>query len=271
MIHLFKELDILKELLRRNQVILFLDYDGTLTPIVEKPEMAVLPSKAKKVLKELAKNKNFHVFIISGRSMIILKELVDIDNIVCIGNHGLEIEGENIDFEGFSFSRFREILDFLKWEITKELAFFQGAFVEDKGLGLSVHYRMLNLKDESIFKHLLEDITDKFCSMKEIRITSGKKVFELRPPIDWDKGKALLWILKNQHLQGSKRNVIPVYIGDDATDEDAFLAIEGMGITIHVGNEEYSCAQYYLNNTDEVVRFLEYLHKAKHDEKISKP
>ncbi len=268
--YLLNDLDIFEVILSTHQIALFLDYDGTLTPIVEMPEFAVLSSNTRKVLEDLAQNKDLHIFIVSGRSLLVVKELVGIDKIVCVGNHGLEIEGAKINFEGFSFSRFREILEYLKWEISKELVFFKGAFMEDKGLGLSVHYRLLDLKNELIFKHLLKETTSKFCSMDEIRITAGKKVFEIRPPIDWDKGKALAWILKNKHFGGNQREVIPIYIGDDTTDEDAFLAVKDIGITVHVGNEKSSCAQYFLNNTEEVVGFLKYLNGVKHDEKNGK-
>jgi trehalose-phosphatase len=254
--HLFKDLGILKKRLKGREIFLFLDYDGTLTPIVEKPELAVLSLRMKHILKGLAQNKRLHLFIVSGRSMADVKQLVGVDNIVYIGNHGLEIEGANISFDGFSFVRFREILEFLKWEITKELAFFKGALVEDKGLGLSVHYRKLNTKDESIFKTFLEVITKEFFAKNEIQVMSGKKVLEIRPPLDWNKGKAVAWILENHHSVQQKQKSLPVYIGDDTTDEDAFLVLRKRGITICVDRPQHSHARYYLNNTDEVIEFF---------------
>lgn len=266
MVYFFKEPDILRKRLKDNQSILFLDYDGTLTSIVERPEMAVLSLKTRQVLEKLAQNEHVHIFIVSGRSMADVKRLVAIDNIVYMGNHGLEIEGANIDFKDFCFARFREILEYLKWEITKELVFFKGAFVEDKGLGLSVHYRLLNLKDEAIFKTFLGVITQDFFSKGEIRITPGKKVFEIRAPIDWDKGKAVSWILEKEQFANKTHKILPIYIGDDTTDEDAFLAIKNIGITVCVGNSESLHAQYYLNNTDEVIQFLELL-EGTHNEK----
>ncbi len=258
MVHLLKRLDILKERLKGHQIVLFLDYDGTLTPIADRPDQAVLSLRMRHVLNGLAQNKCFHIFIVSGRSMTDIKQLVGINNIVHIGNHGFEIEGTDLDFEGFCFSRFREILEYLKWEINKELVFFKGAFVEDKGLGLSVHYRLLNLKDESIFKTFLEVITREFIARGEICITQGKKVFEIRAPLDWNKGKAVTWILEKYRISNGKQKIVPVYIGDDTTDEDAFLALKDMGITVHVGHPKHSHAQYYLNDTDEVIEFLEH-------------
>lgn len=261
MIHFLKELDILKERLKSSQVVLFLDYDGTLTPIVERPEMAVLTIKKKELLHELAQSKHVHIFIVSGRSMADIKQLVAVDNIVYIGNHGLEIEGVNINFGNFCFARFRESLEALKLEIAKELVFFEGTFVEDKGFGLSVHYRQLDSFDEEKFKVRLDNTIKDLLLKGEIRITRGKKVLDIRSPIDWDKGKAVSWILEKEQLRYSKQEVVPIYIGDDTTDEDAFLAIKNKGISVCVGNLASAHAQYYLNNTDEVIQFLEYLSK----------
>ncbi len=261
--HLFKKLDTLKKQLHKSQAALFLDYDGTLTPIVERPELAILSSKTKNQLKKLAKNERFKVFIISGRALADVKRLVGVSNIEYVGNHGFEIQGADLDFGDFSFLRFREILEYLKWEITKELVFFKGAFVEDKGLGLSVHYRLLNLKDESIFNTFLKVITREFSSRGEIRITQGKKVFEIQAPLDWDKGKAVALILKNKELIHGKHKVLPIYIGDDVTDEDAFSVLKNTGITVFVGELRPSQAQYYLNNANEVVEFLKYINEVK--------
>lgn len=251
----------IKETFQGKDILLFLDYDGTLTPIVERPELAILPPETKEVLEKLIKNECFHVYVVSGRALADVKKLVDIDNIVYLGNHGfeIEIEGAGIDFGSFPFSRFREILEYLKWEINKELIFFKDAFVEDKGLGLSVHYRMLNARDESIFKIFLQRITQEFLLRKEIHIGTGKKVFEIRPPIDWDKGKAVLWLLKAHEEDMKKHKTVAVYIGDDLTDEDAFEALEKIGITIHVGKPQLTAAEYFLESPQEVTRFLEYL------------
>lgn len=249
----------IKETFQGKDILLFLDYDGTLTPIVERPELAILPDKIKEVLEKLISDERFKIFIVSGRALADVKKLVDIDNIVYIGNHGFEIEGADVDFGSFPFARFRETLEYLKWEITKELIFFKDAFVEDKGPGLSVHYRMLNSKDESIFKIFLETITKEFISRNEIRIVEGKKVFEIRPPIGWDKGKAVLWLLKIYEDAMSNQKAVAVYIGDDQTDEDAFKVLNKIAITIHVGNSQSTAAEYFLGSPQEVTKFLEYL------------
>jgi len=257
--NLFNHWSGIKETFNDKDVFLFLDYDGTLTPIAERPELAILSKETKEVLEKLIKNECFHVFVVSGRAMADVKKLVNIDNIVYIGNHGFEIEGAGIDFGNFPFERFREILEYLKWEINKELIFFKGAFVEDKGLGLSVHYRMLNLKEESIFKIFLERITQEYLLKNEIYIVPGKKVFEIRPPIAWDKGRAVLWLLKAHEEAMNNQKAVVIYIGDDQTDEDAFKALSKIAVTIHVGNPQSTAAGYFLESPQEVRKFLGYL------------
>ena len=249
----------IKKTFEDKDILLFLDYDGTLTPIIERPELAILSGETKEVLEKLIENERFKIFIVSGRTLADVKKLVGIDPIVYIGNHGFEIEGGSIDFGDFSFERFREILEYLKWDINRELIFFKGAFVEDKGLGLSVHYRLLNSKNESIFEIFFDKITREFSSRNEIRIVTGKKVFEIRPPIAWDKGGAILWLLKAHEEAMNNQKAVAIYIGDDQTDEDAFKALSKIATTIHVGNPQSTAAGYFLESPQEVTKFLGYL------------
>lgn len=249
----------IKESLMGKDILLFLDYDGTLTPIVERPEFAVLSNQTKGLIEKLAKNERFKVFIVSGRALSDVKKIAGIDNIVYVGNHGLEIEGAGIDFGNFPFEKFREILEYLKWEINKDLIFFKGAFIEDKGLGLSIHYRMLDAKNESIFEIFFERITHDFLLRNEIRILPGKKVFEIRPPIEWDKGKAVLWLLKPYEDTMKDQRAVAIYIGDDQTDEDAFHALHKIAVTVHVGDSQSTSAEYSVASPREVEKFLECL------------
>lgn len=247
----------IKDDFKDKDVLLFLDYDGTLTPIAERPELAVLSPEMKKILNQLVKAVHFKLFIVSGRALSNIKTLVDIEDIVYIGNHGIEIEGAGIDFGNFPFLRFKEILEYLKLKINKELIFFKGAFIEDKGLGLSVHYRMLDLNNELIFKVFLESITQEYLSRNEIRILTGKKVFEIRPPLEWDKGKAVLWLLKAHEEALKNQTAVAIYIGDDQTDEDAFRALNKKAITIHVGSPHATEAEYFVETPQEVEKFLQ--------------
>jgi trehalose 6-phosphate phosphatase len=90
---------------------------------------------------------------------------------------------------------------------------------------------------------------------RELRRINGKKVYELLPDIDWNKGKAVLWLLETLELE--RGSALPIFIGDDRTDEDAFSALEKRGVGILVSEQrQATAASYWLNNPEEVERFL---------------
>jgi trehalose-phosphatase len=141
--YVFDVCDTLRQSIMGKTVFLFLDYDGTLTPIVDCPEKAALSLSTKKFLEELTENPLCRVSIVTGRAVADISRLVGLKNVAYIGNHGFEIEAPGIFFEGFSFPRSREVMDYLKWKINTELMFFKGAFIEDKGICLCIHYLSL--------------------------------------------------------------------------------------------------------------------------------
>lgn len=255
--YLWEDPDVLKVIAANQKVSLFLDYDGTLTPITETPEKAQLSLTTKHELQMLSQITKYQVTIISGRALENVRHLVGIDGINYVGNHGYEIMLPGVEVGSLATHEYYELLERLKNEISQKLAEFPGAFIEDKGVTISVHYRQVSFDQAVVVEHALYRIAQGYFDRNEVQINLGKKVFEIRPPLDWNKGKAVLWILERQ-------KGFPVYIGDDTTDEDAFLAIKGMGITVYVGKKDQasSCAQYYLNNTGEVIKFLEYLREA---------
>ena len=104
-------------------------------------------------------------------------------------------------------------------------------------------------------------ITDSLYVTGRIRVTRGKKVYEIRPPVDWDKGKAIAWLIAKFRESRGKGGALPIYLGDDLTDEDGFRAIEkGNGISILVGDEDsQSVARYFLRSPEEVTEFLKML------------
>ncbi len=253
--------------LQEGQIIaLFLDYDGTLTPIAPTPDQAVLSPDTKKVLQKIIKCPKVHTAIVSGRSLEDVRRLIGIKDLIYIGNHGFEIKGSGMEFEGLISPAYRQVLAGIKSEIIRSLESFQGVIIENKGITLSVHYRLTQEDERAEILRHLEKITKQFISNQDIHVTTGKMVFEIRPPIDWDKGKAVMWVFKRQQLAYEHQNVLPIYIGDDVTDEDAFFVLKDMGVTVCVGQKEASQAQYYVNDPDEVIKFLEFLLKVRqHD------
>lgn len=258
--HLLDNWDEVQKKIEGKVVILCLDYDGTLTPIVAMPDDALLPIENKSILESLAKNPLCLLAIVSGRALADVKEKVNIKNIMYIGNHGLEIDGPQLHFKSLASLQEKVSLDRLKNELDKGLSSIEGVWIEDKGLTLSVHYRKVHEADEPLVKKIFQKICSPYVIEKRIRITEGKKVLEIRPPIEWDKGNALLWLLTKERLahepEHRSADVVPIFIGDDVTDEDALAAIAGKGVGVVVGEGSHSKAEYFLNNTHEVTAFL---------------
>ncbi|MDE2027602.1 MAG: trehalose-phosphatase, partial [Candidatus Omnitrophica bacterium] len=141
--YIFNALDAIKKEMSGKELYLFLDYDGTLTPIVDHPQHAALPAPTKKLLKEFIKQPHCKVSIVTGRALSDIRRVIGMQHITYIGNHGFEIDDPKVSFKGFDLTHTREILEYLKWQINKELVFFKGAFIEDKGICLCIHYRQL--------------------------------------------------------------------------------------------------------------------------------
>jgi len=255
--YLFDQWESIKDKLRNKYVLFFFDYDGTLTPIAQTPKQAIISAKAKELLKKLSRKRNFKLIIISGRSLQDIKNLIGIKNIFYIGNHGLEIEGPKIKFKSKislgSKSAMREICQ----DLINNLSKYKGFLIEDKGLTVSVHYRLVSVQDIQEFISKFHEITRPFLLRNKIRISEGKKVYEIRPPVAWDKGKTVLWFLARYKFLVGEDKILPVYFGDDTTDEDGFKVLKNIGLTIYVGEQKFSNADYYVENPQKVLKFIE--------------
>jgi len=215
------------------KVFIFLDYDGTLVPIARRPDLAVLSPERKKILRRLAKCPNIKIAIISGRGLSNVKRLVGMQNIIYAGNHGFEIYVGGKHWIHPATKKFIPTLKKIKTALKNNFR-HRGLLLEDKGLTLSAHYRLIPKNIFPAFKTIFDRAIKP--EEKKINITHGKKVFEVRPSADWNKGKAVKWIIKELKLSG----YMPIYIGDDKTDEDAFNMLKKKGITIHVGGGKTS-------------------------------
>jgi trehalose-phosphatase len=261
--YLFSHLEKLKNRLGDKFILLFLDYDGTLTPIVETPDKAVISQNTKDLLDELSTSLRCRVAIISGRSLSDIKGLVGLKDIIYAGNHGLEIEGPKIKFESQLSPRLKSIIRHIYEDAVSKLSKIKGVLIEDKGLTIGVHYRLVDKKDIQEFLSIFAEITDSYIVRGKIKINSGKKVYEIRPPVMWDKGKVALWLLARQQFLLERNEILPVYIGDDVTDEDAFKVLKKKGLTVFVGEQASSEAQYYLKTTEGVTEFLKLIRDLK--------
>lgn len=258
--YLFSSWEIIERKLKSSRhILLAFDYDGTLTPIVKRPELARLSLTMKGLLKALSENPFFHLVIISGRPLNEIKKLVGIKKIIYAGNHGLELKGSDFRYLNPRAKKFQpDILKIYKL-LSKELAHLKGVLVENKGLSLSVHYRLVRGKNNlAELNKIFYQVIKPFQAKEKIRLTFGKKVNEIRPPVKWDKGKCLKYLLRKTSPFNFKP--LPVVLGDDRTDEDMFRAVKNKGISVFVGRPgKSSSARYYLRNVAEVKKFLEKL------------
>ena len=256
--HLFADwAKVSRQLKEARHILLLADYDGTLTPIVERPELAELPEETRRVLRTLAAQRRFTVGIISGRSLSDLQGKVRLENIIYAGNHGMEIEGPGLSYVSPLARELRPVLQLIHRVLSKVLSTIRGVLVEDKGLTLSVHYRMVPPEKAGEVKTTVEQVCGQAQAAGKVRLTQGKKVYEVRPAIDWHKGKTLELLIEKYGQQYGQPLVI--YLGDDLSDEDGFQAIEdyGNGISVFIGEERgVSRARYFLRSPSEVSEAL---------------
>lgn len=257
--YLFSNCDRVKRTLQGKFIYLFLDYDGTLAPIAKTPAKAFMPKETKKLLRRLSEMPNCKLAVISGRALKDIERRVGLkNNTAYVGNHGFEIKGPNIKFNSPVPVQYQKTIKEIRAKLGKRLSPINGVFVEDKGFSLSVHYRLAAKNNIRKVKDELHAALLMYEARGYVRVKPGKMVFEIRPPLAWDKGKAVLWLLARQKfaMRKNKREIIPIYIGDDISDEDAFNVLKDRGWPIRVGKLEKSDARYYLKDTAEVTRLL---------------
>lgn len=195
--------------------------------------------------------------VISGRALKDIKRQIGLKGIIYAGNHGLEIAGPGIKFTGRVSLREKAVIKQIADTLKNKLADISGVCVEEKGVTFSIHYRLVVQDKIALVKDVVGDTLKPYLERGEIRVNRGKQVVDVRPPLKWDKGQAVLWLLEKEQLKHSGESILPVYIGDDITDEDAFAALKGIGLTIFVGSPANTRAQYFLKDTTEVLEFLQ--------------
>lgn len=238
--------------LRGRRLAVFLDYDGTLSPIVDNPDRAFLPEATREVMRALAAR--CPVAVVSGRGRAKVTELVALDDLYYAGSHGFDIVGPRSEIR---WQPDADLLDHMARATAKLRESLAGAGIpgveiEEKGFATAVHFRQVAPAHVPQIERRVEQV---LAGEPDLQKTHGKKVLELRPRIDWHKGRAVLWLLEALGLDGD--DVLPIYVGDDVTDEDAFEAVRGRGLGILVTEAPRpTAAEYGVRDPDEVRELL---------------
>lgn len=236
----------------------FFDFDGTLSDIVENPDAARLVEGAADALTSLTAQ--CPVAILSGRDLADVRERIGLPGIWYAGSHGFELTGpDGAHHENAEAAASIPVLEGAAAELAGQLGDIPGVMVEHKRFGVAVHYR--NAARDRIGE--VSAAVRNAGQRTGLRVTTGREVIELRPNVDWDKGKTLRWVLDHIRDTAQSGPFLPIYLGDDITDEDAFDAVADDGIPIVVRHSDdgdrATAATYALDNPDRAREFTDRL------------
>ncbi len=256
-LHALSELDALADRIVGHRLLLCLDYDGTLTPIVRRPEDATLSDAMRGLLVDLAKLCT--VAIVSGRDREDVQGMVQIPDLIYAGSHGFDIKGpRGLQFEHPQAKKALPALAAAEKELRQRIAEMRGVRVERKRFAIAVHFR--ELESENDLGRVQKVIDEVHQGQSSLRKRGGKKIFEFQPDLPWDKGRAIEWLAKALELDHPDTMII--YLGDDVTDEDGFGVLRGRphGFGVRVGSSDTpTAARYTLSDCEEVQEFLAFL------------
>ncbi|MEX2511933.1 MAG: trehalose-phosphatase [Cyclobacteriaceae bacterium] len=240
--------------LQGKEPVLFFDFDGTLTPIIDDPDKAILSDEGKKIIRKLSEQ--LTVAVVSGRGLADLKSKVGIQEMIYAGSHGFEITGPNgLEMQYEKGLEILPQLDKAEKQLKERLETVSGCVVERKKYAIAVHYR--NVDKEKV-KEVKNAVSEVVKHQDNLKVGKGKKILELKPDLEWHKGQALKWLLEELGLRTDRYQ--HVFFGDDLTDEDALKVVQETGIGILVGTHgQKTYANFRLKDTEEVYRFLEKL------------
>ncbi|MDS0475155.1 trehalose-phosphatase [Natrinema sp. 1APR25-10V2] len=229
-----------------------LDFDGTLAPIVEEPDAAAPTDRNREAVAALTRTPGVTTAVVSGRALTDVRERIDGPTIYA-GNHGLEL-ARNGAIAVHPVARKRAVrVERLCSILETALASVPNARVENKRLTGTVHFRAVPPAAEPIVRRITRTVVDRFGG-DGLELSTGKRILEFGPDFPWGKGNAVELIAADEPSETAV-----VYIGDDVTDESAFRAVEPDGIGIRVGSDDPSAASYRVDSPADVASFLSWL------------
>lgn len=230
----------------------FLDYDGTLTGLVDDPADATLDDRARRVLREVADE--VPTVVVSGRDLEDVRGMVQLDDLAYAGSHGFDMRLGDGTREQYG-TEFLGDLDRVESRLRGALAGVDGLRLERKGFAVAVHTRLVD--DADVHERVEDVVGDEAAEHPRLRVTGGKDIYEFRPDLDWDKGRALDRLM--DVLELDRDHHAPLYVGDDLTDEDGFEALgtDGIGVVVTGTEDRPTAAAFRLDDPEAVCRFLE--------------
>lgn len=249
------------------RAVLFLDFDGTLAPIVERPADAAISDAMRRRIRSLARL--IPVAVVSGRDLRDVRTRTGIDGLVYAGSHGFDIEGPGgLRMRHEGAEGLLPALDHAQASLEELLGRLDGVEIERKGFSLAVHVRRVSPPEVTRVEAAVKRTLDAHAGL---RCTTGKCVFDLQPDLPWDKGRAMLWILDAVGVEARAPALLPIFVGDDVTDEDAFRALRVRGAGIGIAVQDIpapTAAHFRVEDPEAVGRFLENLEAALPDEGV---
>jgi trehalose-phosphatase len=215
--------------------LVLLDFDGTLAEFDLDPTTITLTPSRQILLQTLGRRTDLSAGLVSGRRIADLRERIpSATTMFLAGLHGLEIEGPGIHFAHHAVALAAPGLSLLSKDLRRAVKPLRGVFVEDKTYSIVMHVRGASKADRLHAITRFTALAEPLLSEGTVRLQPGDQVFELLPNVDWAKGDAVRAIIRQVETD-TKETVWPVYVGDDATDEDAFEEIGTNGLTVAVG------------------------------------
>lgn len=260
--YLFEHLDEFFDLKEDNRTAIITDIDGTISRIVPTPMEAVVDQDMKDTIRKLAEKFEF-TGVMTGRSIENALEMVGDENLIYIGNHGLEQLKNGRICADPEVKKFLPVIKKVGKSIKKKLSNYGCILFQDKELSFTVHYRLCD--DGGEIRQTVLDAIAEINDSKHLKISEGRKVIEIRPPLGHNKGT----ILQNLIFENDIKKII--YLGDDITDADAFIQLNELNkqkkvkaISIVVISKETPqyvkrSASYYVNSIDEVQKFFKWI------------
>jgi trehalose-phosphatase len=240
--------------LQGRPLLIMLDVDGTLAPIALLPSLATVPDATRRIVAQLVDEPGIAVVLVSGRAAHDARRVVAVDGVWTIGNHGAEIMSPSGDtIVDPAIVSYAPAVARAASALGPLLQPLPNVVLEDKSWSLAVHYRAA---DERIVP-TVRDLVSRVALENGLRVTDGKKVFEVRPPVRVHKGSAVIQLASQLDALGEQASLL--FAGDDATDEDAFRLLRSDypgAVTIHVGESLDSAAEFRLDGPNEIYELL---------------